>query len=173
MIVTVPWITKNLAVCSAASSDWHQRKHQVSHYLALCEGNLLVTGGWSSHGATSNAKSISMSWCHHDLHLFAVVHKFSAATLIIYVLGLQDFASMKQKLWSTKMSPYIAPTNRVVWPWYRQEILHTSSLCSSLVKCTFKWPYYCVMQDSHLLLVVIWRLVSILEKWKIFGSKTW
>ena len=33
--------------------------------LTLCEGNAPATGGFFSR-ETSNAESVSMSWCHHD-----------------------------------------------------------------------------------------------------------
>ena len=32
-------------VCSAVCTEWHQKKHQNSALLALCEDNLTVTGG--------------------------------------------------------------------------------------------------------------------------------
>ena len=42
------------------------KRYQSSALLALCEGNLPVTGGFPSQRA-SNAESFSMSWRHHEL----------------------------------------------------------------------------------------------------------
>ena len=51
-------------VCSTVCSDWQQRKHQSSSLLALCEGNLWVTGSWFTRGfpsqRASNAESVSI-----------------------------------------------------------------------------------------------------------------
>ena len=51
----------NSTVCLTGCSAYHERKHQISQLLTLCEGNPRVTGGFPSQMA-SNARNISMSW---------------------------------------------------------------------------------------------------------------
>ena len=46
-------------------SGKHQRKHQRSKSLVLCEGNATVTGGLPSHRA-SDMESIFTSWRHRE-----------------------------------------------------------------------------------------------------------
>ena len=53
--------------CTFNWSFWlTSKKYRSSALLALCVGNLLVTGGFPSHRA-SNAESTSMSWRHHEI----------------------------------------------------------------------------------------------------------
>ena len=55
---------QQLKCFSTASLSYHQRKHQSSVLLALCEGNPPVTGGFPSQRA-SNSEIISMSYSYH------------------------------------------------------------------------------------------------------------
>ena len=48
------------------ASILQQRKHQVSTWLVLCEGNPIVTDGFPSYWA-SNTEIVSMSWHHYDV----------------------------------------------------------------------------------------------------------
>ena len=55
---------RQLHCCSTVCSRAHQRKHQSSALLALCEGNPPVTGGFPTQWA-SNGESVS-SCRHHN-----------------------------------------------------------------------------------------------------------
>ena len=58
-------ITCISTVCSAADSDWHQRKHRSPAPLAFCEGNPPMDGRFPSQKAVTT-EIVSMS-CHNEL----------------------------------------------------------------------------------------------------------
>ena len=57
--------TRNLTACWIACSGWQQRKHQNSTLVALCVGNLPVTGGFPSQRANNEEIISVMSWCYY------------------------------------------------------------------------------------------------------------
>ena len=63
---------QQLNCSSTACSVLHQRKHQISVLLALCEGNPPVTGGFPSQRA-SDAEIISILCYHHGV-ITAILH---------------------------------------------------------------------------------------------------
>ena len=66
--ITASQINHNTTIYSTTCLGKQQRKHQSSKLLSLCEGNPPMTGGFPSQSA-SNAESVSLSLCHHNISL--------------------------------------------------------------------------------------------------------
>ena len=62
-------IASQITSLAIVYSDADQRKHQSSASLAFVAGNSLGTGEFPAQMA-SNAKNISIWWCHHDIGHF-------------------------------------------------------------------------------------------------------
>ena len=118
-------------------TSWQQRTHKNSPFLAICEGNPLVTDGFSPQ-MDINAEII-MSWCHlENLYisfiLFTLLHKYIILKLssdFHYLLQIWTYTYCK-----TEMSSFCLKFELHQKFWFRkcsmQPVMKMLSICHCL-----------------------------------------
>ena len=119
--ITLAWWRLKLLVTSLSLQQFVPARKQKFTWLALCEGNPLVTGRCSSQRA-SNSESFSMTWLHYD----------------------NDSTFLHAKLWIPGGKKSIFT---VVIHWWRSPLRVQEQFRNMTSQCPFAWRHRSTIVD--------------------------